>query len=36
VVAAGEALLAPAVTRRLIDDMVRKQSRPAPVPADRS
>ncbi|MPZ83623.1 MAG: response regulator [Actinophytocola sp.] len=34
VVAAGEALLAPAVTRRLIDDMVRRQSRPAPVPAD--
>jgi DNA-binding NarL/FixJ family response regulator len=34
VVAAGEALLSPAVTRRLIDDMVRRQSRPAPAPAD--
>ncbi|MDP9864053.1 MULTISPECIES: response regulator [Streptosporangium] len=32
VVAAGESLLAPSVTRRLIDDMVRKQVRPsAPV-----
>jgi DNA-binding NarL/FixJ family response regulator len=34
VAAAGEALLSPAVTRRLIDDMVRRQSRPAPAPAD--
>ncbi|MFI6325307.1 response regulator [Nonomuraea sp. NPDC050556] len=31
VVAAGDSLLAPAVTRRLIDDMVRKQVRPGPV-----
>lgn len=31
VVAAGDSLLAPAVTRRLIDDMVRKQPRPGPV-----
>lgn len=34
VAADGKALLAPAVTRRLIDDMVRRQSRPAPTPAD--
>ncbi|MGH3875999.1 MAG: response regulator [Actinophytocola sp.] len=34
VVAAGEALLSPVVTRRLIDDMVRRQSRPAPASAD--
>jgi DNA-binding NarL/FixJ family response regulator len=34
VVAAGEALLAPAVTRRLIDDMVRRKARPVPAPAD--
>ncbi|WP_067137642.1 response regulator [Microtetraspora malaysiensis] len=32
VVAAGDSLLAPAVTRRLIDDMVRRQPRPAIAP----
>jgi DNA-binding NarL/FixJ family response regulator len=34
VVSAGEALLSPTVTRRLIDDMVRRQARPAPASAD--
>jgi DNA-binding NarL/FixJ family response regulator len=34
VVAAGEALLSPAVTRRLIDDMVRRRPRPAPASPD--
>lgn len=33
VTAGGEALLAPAVTRRLIDDMVRRNARPGPPPA---
>ncbi|WP_031158312.1 response regulator [Streptosporangium roseum] len=33
VVAGGESLLAPSVTRRLIDDMVRRRARP-PAPAD--
>lgn len=33
VVTAGQALLAPAVTRRLIDDVVRLGGRPAPAPA---
>ncbi|MEV4106529.1 response regulator transcription factor [Nonomuraea sp. NPDC049695] len=32
----GEALLAPAVARRLIDDIVRKRARPGPPPADLS
>lgn len=32
VVCAGDSLLAPAVTRRLIDDMVRRQTRPGPAP----
>ncbi|MGI5493030.1 response regulator [Microtetraspora malaysiensis] len=32
VVAAGDSLLAPAVTRRLIDDMVRRKPRPAIAP----
>ncbi|WP_433351415.1 response regulator [Microtetraspora malaysiensis] len=32
VVAAGDSLLAPAVTRRLIDDMVRRNPRPAIAP----
>ncbi|GIH75183.1 response regulator [Planobispora longispora] len=32
VVAAGDSLLAPAVTRRLIDDMVRRRPLPAPAP----
>ncbi|MEV4895579.1 response regulator [Nonomuraea sp. NPDC059023] len=32
VAAGGEALLAPAVTRRLIDDMVRRNARPGPPP----
>ncbi|WP_066934878.1 response regulator [Microtetraspora fusca] len=32
VVAAGDSLLAPAVTRRLIDDMVRRRPRPAAAP----
>ncbi|GAT67770.1 luxR family transcriptional regulator [Planomonospora sphaerica] len=33
VVAAGDSLLAPSVTRRLIDDMVSRRPRPAPVPS---
>jgi len=33
VVAAGEALLAPAVTRRLISEFARQRPRPTPVPA---
>ncbi|WP_157248972.1 response regulator [Nonomuraea typhae] len=33
VAAGGEALLAPAVTRRLIDDVVRRNVRPGPPPA---
>lgn len=33
VVAAGEALLAPSVTRRLIDDVMRTRRRPTPSPA---
>ncbi|MFI6502062.1 response regulator [Nonomuraea typhae] len=33
VVAGGEALLAPAVTRRLVDDVVRRNVRPGPPPA---
>ncbi|WP_327087943.1 response regulator transcription factor [Nonomuraea sp. NBC_01738] len=32
VAAGGEALLAPAVTRRLIDDMVKRNARPGPPP----
>ncbi|WP_449062275.1 response regulator transcription factor [Planomonospora algeriensis] len=32
VVAAGDSLLAPSVTRRLIDDMVSRRPRPVPVP----
>jgi DNA-binding NarL/FixJ family response regulator len=33
VVAAGDALLAPSVTRRLIEDVARTHARPAPPPA---
>jgi DNA-binding NarL/FixJ family response regulator len=33
VVAAGDSLLAPSVTRRLIDDMVSRRPRPAPGPS---
>jgi DNA-binding NarL/FixJ family response regulator len=32
-VAAGEALLAPSVTRRLVDELARQRPRPAPPPA---